>query len=29
MDAQVRAEVALLHSRFCAGLADQTRMLII
>lgn len=29
MDSQVREEVALLHSRFCAGLADQTRMLII
>ena len=29
MDAQIREEVALLHSRFCAGLADQSRMLIV
>jgi DNA-binding transcriptional ArsR family regulator len=29
MDIQIREEIALLHSRFCAGLADQTRMLII
>jgi DNA-binding transcriptional ArsR family regulator len=29
MDSRVREEVALLHSRFCAGLADQSRMLII
>ncbi|MCU0498259.1 MAG: metalloregulator ArsR/SmtB family transcription factor [Anaerolineae bacterium] len=29
MDLKTREEVALLHSRFCASLADPTRMLII
>ncbi len=29
MNAQLRDEVALLHSQFCSGLADQSRMLIV
>lgn len=29
MDTQLRDEVALLHSQFCSGLADQSRMLIV
>ena len=29
MNAQLQEEIALLHSKFCSGLADQSRMLII
>ena len=29
MNAQLREQVALLHSQFCSGLADQSRMLIV
>ena len=29
MDAALRAEVAQMHARFCTGLADSTRILIV
>jgi DNA-binding transcriptional ArsR family regulator len=29
MNAQLQEEIALLHSHFCGGLADQSRMLLI